>query len=128
MIEQVVIDEINAFLHHKAPGLTLDLQDNPAFDSTTLRLGVKVELTKLISNSLNATEVGTTVVDMLAEVQKAAVTAIGLEGYIRSRELAVLDRLRERVEENIGTISKDGIDPIEAAYRELGGTPPMKEE
>lgn len=128
MIDKIVIEEINAFLRFKAPGLTLTVQDNPAFNSTTLGIGVKIDLTRLISNDVPTTKVGEVVVEMIAEVQKAAVTAIGMELYIRERELAVLARLQERI--NTGYI--DGKpsygDPLEEAYRELGGKPPTEEE
>lgn len=128
MIDPIVRQEIEAFLRAKAPGLTLTVRDNPAFDSTTLGIGVKIDLTRLISNNVPTTRVGEVVIEMLAEVQKAAVTAIGMEEYIRERELAVLERLQERI--NTGYI--DGKpsygDPIEEAYRELGGKPPTEEE
>lgn len=108
--------EIEDFVRSKAPGMTVTFQDNPALDSVTLGLGVVIELKRLKSNRTSDQEFGFEVMDMLAEVQKAAVTAIGLEEYIRERELAVLDRLAERIE----TRFEDG-DPIAAIREELGG-------
>lgn len=117
--------ELQDFILHKAPGLSVSFQENPAFNSVTLGLSLKVDHKQLISEQAIAQSqgraVGDKLMEMLAEVQKAVVTAIGLEEYVRERELAVLDRLSGKIEENLGTISKDGIDPIRQAREELGG-------
>lgn len=111
--------EIEEFIRLKAPGLDLFVQENPAFSSTTLGLGLKIDLKRLIPDASPDEYIGEQVMDMLAEVQKATVTAIGLEEYVRSRELAVLERLQARIEAGFPA----GDDPIEAIRQELGGNP-----
>lgn len=128
MIDPIVQEEINAFLRNKAPGLQLTTQDNPAFDSTTLRLGLVIDLSRLIGNDVPTTKIGEVVIEMLTEVQKAAVTAIGMEEYVRSRELAVLDRLRQRLDTGYIDGKPATGDPLDEAYRELGGRPTTEEE
>lgn len=92
-----VEQEIEAFIASKAPGIEVSFQDNPAFNSTTIRLSLNIQLSKLVGQSANPEKLGATAITALAEVQKAAVTAIGLEEYMRERELAVLDRLKDRL-------------------------------
>ena len=119
MIDTNLAKELEEFVRYKAPGLVLTLQENPGFGSTTLGLGVKVDLKRLISGHSTPEQVGAEVVDMIAEVQKATVTAIGMEEYVRQRELAVLDRLQERL--HTGDAYTDRVNELNEARRELGG-------
>jgi hypothetical protein len=98
-MDRQVRSEIEQFLRAKAPGLVLTMTDNPAFDSTTIKLTLSVEQTRLVSNQTPDREVGEKIVEMLAEVQKAAVTSIGLEEYVRTRQVEVLEDVRQQVAE-----------------------------
>lgn len=112
--------ELESFIRLKAPGLTLTVQENPAFNSVTLGLGLKIDLKNLLPEAEmhNPRAIGSRIASMLAEVQKATVTAIGLEEYIRERELAVLDRIQERLDH---PEDWNGKDPISQGREELGG-------
>lgn len=120
----IIRDEIEQFLRQKAPGLRLTFQENPAFDSLTLGLGLKVDHKQLVGNqqiAANPKIIGDYVMKMLAEVQKAAVTAIGLEEYVRERELAVLDRLQERLDTGYIDGKPSTGDPLQEERQALGG-------
>lgn len=106
-----VMDEIEEFLRQKAPGLTLTRKDNPAFNSTTLTMSLSIEQTRLIGDHVEDKAFGAKIIEMLTDIQKAAVTAIGLEEYVRSRQQEVLTMLQERVE--AGLSAHEALDQTE---------------
>lgn len=107
--------QLSAFVKDLAPGLELQMEQVDMFDSTVLRVGLRVDGNATLTNHAvlqgGDEYVAGAVAKLVADVQKEAVTAIGLESYVREREVAVLNRMQERFAAKLEEWGADLPDP-----------------
>lgn len=93
--------ELSGLVKEMAPGVGVSFEYVPMFDSLVTRIELRVGSSRTTTEeAIRASEgraVGMSLMRDLAELQKEAVRQIGLEAYVREREVAVLEIAKERL-------------------------------
>lgn len=93
--------ELRGLVEEMAPGVGVVFEYVPMFDSLVTRIGLNVSHSRTTTEEAirasGGQAVGEALMRDLAELQKEAVKQIGLEAYVREREVAVLEIAKERL-------------------------------
>lgn len=100
-IEYHTVKQLQHFVKELAPGLHFSTEHVDMFDTEVIRIGARFEKSVQITDE-SLRQGGDEVLAQhtataLAELQKEIVSAIGLESYVREREVAVLELAKERL-------------------------------
>ena len=103
-----------------APGAQIEVIRSEAFASTNIRVTFSSTAQKLVSDAEAGRDLeaySTAAMVAMADAQKEAIVALGLESYVREREILVLERIKEQYSGSL----PDGGFGLEAVKSDLSG-------